>query len=62
MINWALPERGLPRMDTYETRTNVQRRERKVEWLTKRSVYLECELQREEQHHTIGLKEVITLK
>jgi cell division septum initiation protein DivIVA len=33
-----------------------------VERLEKRNAYLEAELKREEQHHTIALKEIVTLK
>jgi hypothetical protein len=40
----------------------VERREQDVERLTKRNAYLEAELKREEQHHTIALKEIVTLK
>jgi hypothetical protein len=40
----------------------IERREQDVERLTKRNAYLEAELKREEQHHTIALKEIVTLK
>jgi hypothetical protein len=40
----------------------IERREQDVERLTKRNAYLEAELKREEQHHTIALKQIVTLK
>ena len=40
----------------------IERREQDVERLTKRNAYLAAELKREEQHHTIALKEIVTLK
>jgi hypothetical protein len=40
----------------------VERREQKLERLTKRTAFLEGGLKREGQHRTISLKEVITLK
>jgi hypothetical protein len=42
--------------------SKIERREQDVERLTKRNAYLEGELKREEQHQTLALKEVITLK
>lgn len=40
----------------------VERREQKLERLTKRTAFLEGGLKREEQHRSISLKEVVTLK
>ena len=40
----------------------IERREQDVDRLEKRNAYLEAALKREEQHHTIALKEIVVLK